>query len=374
MNTSLKDRVTAWAFMAPALVVLGVFGLFPIGYAFFVSLHHWRVKRGAFLGFEHYSRALGDPLYVALLVLGLALFCAVRRWPIRRSQRLGLRVARRGLEAATLAAAFAGLLGIVGGGDARLFNAFKVTAFYAVCAIPAEVVISMVLAYLLFKAKWAKGFFRVLFFLPYVTPMIATAVAFRIIFSPHPSSLANQIGGAFGLQTLGWLFESRSVASLALHALDITQYPGWIDEVFPSLALISVVLYNIWVYIGYDTVILLAGLSAIPPHYYEAAAIDGATAMQSFRHITLPLISPSLFFISLVAVIGTFKAFNHIYIMRTAGARDTVDVVSIAIFDQIYLYHNLGYAASLSLILFVVILALTFVQNRVLGRRVFYGE
>ena len=372
MNTSLKDRVTAWAFMAPALVVLGVFGLFPIGYAFFVSLHRWRVKRGAFVGFEHYNRALGDPLYVALLVLGLAFFWGVRHWVT--GQSLWLRVVRRGLEAATLIAAGAGLLGVVGSGDPRLFNAFKVTAFYAVCAIPAEVAISMVLAYLLFKALAAKGFFRVLFFLPYVTPMIATAVAFRIIFSPHPSSLANQIGGAFGLQTMGWLFESRSVVSLALQALDITQYPGWVDAAFPSMALISVVLYNIWVYIGYDTVILLAGFSAIPPHYYEAAAIDGATAAQAFRHITLPLISPALFFISLIAVIGTFRAFNHIYIMRTPGARDSVDVVSVAIFDQIILSHNLAYAAALSLILFVVILGLTFVQNRVLGRRVFYGD
>lgn len=372
MNTSLKDRVTAWAFMAPALLVLGVFGLFPIGYAFFVSLHHWRVKRGPFVGFEHYHRALGDPLYIALFVLSLGLFCAVRYWV--KGKSLWLRVTRIGLEVTTLFAAGAGLLGVIGSGDSRLFDAFKVTAFYAVCAIPAEVAISMILAYLLFKALSGKGFFRVLFFLPYVTPMIATAVAFRIIFSPHPSSLANQIGGVFGLGSQGWLFESRSVVSLVLQAFDITQYPAWIDAAFPSMALVSVVLYNIWVYVGYDTVILLAGFSAIPPHYYEAAAIDGATAAQSFRHITLPLISPALFFISLIAVIGTFKAFNHIYIMRTPGARDSVDVVSVAIFDQIYLFHNLAYAAALSLILFAVILGLTFVQNRVLGRKVFYGD
>ena len=96
--------------------------------------------------------------------------------------------------------------------------------------------------------------------------------------------------------------------------------------------------------------------------------------MQSFRNITLPLISPALFFITLLSVIGTFKAFNHIYIMRTAGARDSVDVVSVVIFDQIYLYHNAGYAATLSLILFLAILVLTFAQNRILGRHVFYGE
>ena len=151
-------------------------------------------------------------------------------------------------------------------------------------------------------------------------------------------------------------------------------YPDWIDTAFPSLALVCVVLYNVWVYIGYDTVILLAGLSAIPRHYFESAAIDGANQWQQFRHVTLPLISPTLFFISLVAVIGTFKAFNHIYIMRTAGAQDSVDVVSVLIFDQIYQYHTAGYASALALILFVAILMLTVVQNRLLGRRVFYGD
>ena len=107
---------------------------------------------------------------------------------------------------------------------------------------------------------------------------------------------------------------------------------------------------------------------------FEAAEIDGANSLQAFRHVTLPLITPSLFFISLVAVIGTFKAFNHIYIMRTGGAQDSVSVVSVLIFDRIYEYHNAGYAAALALVLFVVILGLTVVQNRLLGRRVFYGD
>ena len=146
------------------------------------------------------------------------------------------------------------------------------------------------------------------------------------------------------------------------------------DSVFPSLALTSIIFYNIWVYVGYDTVILLAGLSAIPKQYYEAAEMDGAGEWQVFRHITLPLVSPTLFFLSMVAVIGTFKAFNHVYILRTPGARDSVDVLSIAIFDQVFEYHNAGYASAMAFVLFVAILALTLLQNRVLGRRVFYGD
>ena len=102
--------------------------------------------------------------------------------------------------------------------------------------------------------------------------------------------------------------------------------------------------------------------------------MDGASEWQVFRHVTLPLVSPTLFFLSMVAVIGTFKAFNHVYILRTPGARDSVDVLSIAIFDQVFEYHNAGYASAMAFVLFVAILVLTLLQNRVLGRRVFYGD
>ena len=303
--------------MSPTLILLGLFGLFPIFYALFVSLHRWHIKKGAFVGLEQYARALVD---------------------------------------------------------GQLFNGFKVTIFYALGAVPVEIGLSLGLAHLLFKAMTGKGFFRVLYFLPYVTPMIATAVVYRSLFSAHPASPANRLAQLFGVDAQRWLSESRSVMVVLLEACGVTSYPSWVEGAFPSLALVSVVIYNVWVYVGYDTVILLAGLSAIPRHYYEAAAIDGATTVQSFRHITLPLLSPTLFFLTLISFIGTFKAFNHIYIMRTPGARDSVDVVSIVIFDQVYQNHDAGYASAIALILFVVILFLTIGQNRILGRRVFYGD
>ncbi|MDP6982400.1 MAG: sugar ABC transporter permease [Candidatus Latescibacteria bacterium] len=372
MDERRTDGVIAWALMAPALVVLGVFGIFPIFYAFFVSLHRWRIKKADFLGFNHYLRALGNPYDLLGLLIGLGLVWIGTRWLSRRSR---LRIASGSvvfLGGAWLALHC--LLAMAGGGDGRLFNAFKVTLFYSLGTIPLEVVGSLLLATLLFKIATARSFFRVLFFLPYITPMIATAVVFRTIFSPNPSSLANRFWALVGSEPQRWLYDSRSIVALALQGIGVDAYPDWVNTLFPSLSLVCVLLYNIWVYIGYDTVILLAGLSAIPRHYFEAAAIDGANTWQSFRHVTLPLISPTLFFISLVAVIGTFKAFNHIYILRTAGAQDTVDVVSILIFDQIYQFHNAGYASALALILFVTILVLTVLQNRLLGRRVFYGD
>jgi multiple sugar transport system permease protein len=363
----------AWALMSPALLVLGVFGIFPIGYAFFVSLHRWRIKKESLVGLRHYAKALGDPVWLLSLAIGFGLVLLAR--PLRaRGDDTVHRLGSLGLLAGGTLVGIRGFIGMSETGDVRLFNAFKVTLFYAIGTIPFEVVGAMLLAYLLFRILTARGFFRILYFLPYITPMIATAVVFRTIFSPNPGSLANRFWGLLGGQNQRWLQESRTVPALMLQGLGVDGYPDWIDTAFPSLALVCVVLYNVWVYIGYDTVILLAGLSAIPRHYFESAAIDGANQWQQFRHVTLPLISPTLFFISLVAVIGTFKAFNHIYIMRTAGAQDSVDVVSVLIFDQIYQYHTAGYASALALILFVAILMLTVVQNRLLGRRVFYGD
>jgi multiple sugar transport system permease protein len=378
MNTRTKDTLIAWGFLAPALVLLAVFGLFPIGYAFYVSLHQWQIKKGEWLGFQHYVQALGDPGYLGWFVAGMALVWAavrVRRTLRRRGQGApGRRLVPPVVLLLSAGFLVRGLHGLLETGDMRLYNGLKYTFFYALGTIPVQLSISMGMAYLLYKSLRAKGFFRVLFFLPYVTPVIASAVVFRTIFSPHPSSLANWILAFLGMEPSGWLYENKSVLGLALQMLGADAYPAWVDTFFPSLALVSIIFYNIWVYIGYDTVILLAGLSAIPRHYYEAAEIDGANPWQGFRHITLPLVSPTLFFLSMVAVIGTFKAFNHIYIMRTPGAQGSVDVLSIAIFDQIFEYHNAGYASALAFVLFAIILVLTLAQNRLLGKRVFYGE
>ena len=376
MNTRTKDHIVAWGFLTPALVILVAFGLLPIGYAFFVSLHNWRIKKDAFVGFEHYGKALGEGQYLLWFLVGLLLLWGVSRL---RSALSSHRAALYRASALLYVPVFwvllsFGLDGMLDTGDQRLYNGFKVTFFYAVGTIPIQLSIALGLAYLLFKSLRGKGIFRVLFFLPYVTPVIASAVVFRAIFSPHPSSMANRFWEFWGFEGQRWLYESRSIAVVILEAMSIDSYPVWVETAFPSVALVSIILYNIWVYVGYDIVILLAGLSAIPQHYYEAAEIDGANSWQTFRHVTLPLVSPTLFFLSMVAVIGTFKAFNHIYILRTPGARDSVDVLSVAIFDQIFEFHNAGYASAMAFVLFVAILALTFLQNRILGKRVFYGE
>ena len=137
--------------------------------------------------------------------------------------------------------------------------------------------------------------------------------------------------------------------------------------------MLAIILYTTWVFVGYDTVIFLAGLGNIPNELYEAAKIDGASGWQLFRRVTIPLLSPTTFFLLLYTVIGTFKAFNHIYIMTLGGPGNATTTSSIFIFQQMYQYNRYGYSAALSFILFSVILVITIVQNRFTSRSVVYA-
>jgi multiple sugar transport system permease protein len=252
-------------------------------------------------------------------------------------------------------------------GDPRFLNALPITLFYALGTVPAELALAMVLAYILFQKIRGQEFFRMLYFLPYVTPVVAAAVVFRTIFSPRETSLANTVLAWFGLPAQKWLFEPRSMNEI-LFGLKLEGFLAG-----PSMALFSIILFGVWTYVGYNTVIFLAGLGSIPGELYEAAEIDGAGKLQVFRNITFPLLSPVTFYLALIAFIGTFKAFNHIYVMRVPSALGTVDVTSVAIFDTFYKSNQFGYAAAQAIILFLIILALTLVQNKVFGERVFYG-
>ena len=376
MDNRTKENFIAWALLSPALVVLTCFGLFPILYAFFVSLHSWRIKRDTFIGFKHYLQAIGDPLNLLGFVVAFLVIFLIAKFR-KNSNHSSSILSKLGSFVLYIPAMWLllvyGLFGLIDTGDYRLYNGFRVTLFYALGTIPLQLSIAMFLSYLLFNSLRGKGAFRILFFLPYVTPAIATAVVFRSLFSSHPFSFANGFLDLLGLEGERWLSESRSIVTVVLERVGFSDVPVWLDTAFPSLALVSVIVYNIWVYVGYDIVILLAGLSAIPNHYYEAAKIDGANSWQLFRHVTLPLVSPTLFFLSMVAVIGTFKAFNHIYILKNPGAKDSVDVLSVVIFEQIFEFHNAGYASAMAVVLFIAIIFLTFIQNRLLGKRVFYG-
>ncbi len=149
------------------------------------------------------------------------------------------------------------------------------------------------------------------------------------------------------------------------------QLPVWAAG--PSLALVVIMIYGVWTFFGFNTVIFLAGLGNIPKEMYEAASIDGAGRWPQFRHITLPLLSPTIYFLTLYSVIGTFKAFNHIYVLRTGAALGTTDTASVVIFQTFQRDTRYGYASALAILLLLVIIMLTVVNNRIAARRVHYG-
>jgi ABC-type sugar transport system permease subunit len=153
-------------------------------------------------------------------------------------------------------------------------------------------------------------------------------------------------------------------------AIGIT-LPKWAAG--PSLALAVIMLHSIWTYVGYDTVIYLAGLGNIPKELNDQAEVDGANRWQVFRHITFPLLSPTTYFLSLIAIIGTFKAFNTIWVLRSNLALGTTDTFSVTIFIEFFEKLRYGYASALSFVLFAIILILTFINNKTQGSKVFYG-
>jgi multiple sugar transport system permease protein len=199
---------------------------------------------------------------------------------------------------------------------------------------------------------------------------VGSAAVFRIIFSGNPSGIANGLLSRFGMSSMKWLNEPLGMVELIGRSLNF-DVPDWAAG--PSLALVVVMLYSVWRYVGYNIVFFLAGLGNISPELYEAASIDGAGRWEQFRNITVPLLSPITYFLTIFGVIGTFKAFNTIYVLRTDASLGTMDTASLVIFDAFNRDTRYGYAAALGIILLIIILSATALFDRIAKGRIFYG-
>lgn len=367
----LREQIEGYLFILPAAIIIFVFGLFPIGYSLYMSMHRWILNRTAFIGGANYVKLFGSWSNFAITVLGIAFFVlAFVLWTnISRSKRLAPRILQL-IGALVLliggAVFTTGWAQMSKSGDPAFLRSLVITLYYALGSVPLQILIAMFLAYLLYQNIKGKDFFRLTYFLPYVLPSVATAVVFQIIFSRNEYSFANQVLSFFGINALKWTYEPKTILSLfGINA------KGFLAG--PSLALITIMIYGLWTFIGYNVVIFLAGLGNIPKETYEAAEMDGATKSQKFWKITMPLLSPVTFYLTLISFIGTFKAFNHIFVMRTTTAKATVTTTSLLIFDRFYTDGNYGMATSMSIVLFLVILGLTIAQNQIMKERVFYG-
>lgn len=368
----IKEKLLGYLMISPAVIIIGVFGLFPIFYSIYMSTFNWRVSKGDFVGLGNFQDLFGDGQGLIIFVIGLVLL-GVAYWlwnSASRSKITFQKIAK--FIAAILFIAF-GVAFATGwdlmttSGDGEFFKSLTITFYYALLTVPTQLIIGLVLAYILFQNIKGKEIFRMFYFLPYITPPVATALVFRTIFSPRDTALANTVLNLFNVQPLEWLYEKSALLNMVFQGEVEGFWAG------PSLALITIAIFGVWTFAGYDTVIYLAGLGNISKDVYEAAEIDGSNGWHLFWNITFPLISPVSFYLLLISFIGTFKAFNHIYVMRVPSASDTVVTASLEVFDTFYKQNNFGYAATQAIVLFLVIAGLTFVQNKLLGRKVFYG-
>lgn len=259
---------------------------------------------------------------------------------------------------------------VIAAGDENWWQGLLVTVYYSIGSIPFQLGISLVIAVLLFQNIKGRDIFRLVYFLPYITPTVASAAAFRIVFSSRVNAPANSVLALFGVGPQPWRDGPQGVFMMLADSMGVA-LPDWAAG--PSMSMAVIILFGIWTFVGWNVVIFLAGLGSIPKELYEAASIDGAGRGSQFRHITLPLLSPTIYFITLWAIIGTFKTFNHIWVLRSRAALGTSDTASVVIFNEFKRNTRYGYASALAIVLLIIILILTMINNRIAKERVFYG-
>lgn len=304
-----RAAVQAYGYILPAMAVLGVFGLYPLGYALVLSLSARPEDGGGFVGPKHYVDALANE---------------------------GFR------------------------------DSVVVTLWYAIGTVPFTIALSVAIGIALFRVRRIAGVLRTAFFLPYVTSVVAAAMVWRELFEPS-SGLFNALLGLVGLPGQTWLLEPRGV----LHVMTGGAIaPG----VGPSLALVCVIVFEVWRSCGFMVVLVLAGLAAVPRELEDAARIDGAGPWRVARHVTLPLLTPTLFFLSVIGMLHALQAFSDIYAMTGdgRGPLNTTQNLPVYIFTNFYEAGRIEYGSAVAVLLALGILMLTALQFGVLGRRVHY--
>lgn len=287
-----KQAWLAWSLLAPTLLILAVFVLYPALDSIFLSLHDV------------------DPISATRTFSGLdnyrALFSSADYW-----HSIGVSL---------------------------LFSAYTV--------VP-SVVLSLAIAVALDSNPFVQGVFRTIFLLPVAISSAMAAMLWIFIYNP----------------TAGYL-------NYRLDTLGITG-PNWLGD--PAWALPAVALTTVWKEVGFNVIFFLAGLASVPPELREAAIVDGANGWQRFRHVTLPILSPTVLFVSVVSVIHSFESFGQIHILTGGGPYGKTNTLVYNLYLDAFVNFRSGYASAQAVILFLVILVATAVQFRFAKKRVHYG-
>jgi multiple sugar transport system permease protein len=309
-----KNNLIGYLFILPALLVIAVFRLYPILQAIRMSFYNWGLAGPLrFIWFKNFTRLFIDPEFY---------------------QSLG--------------------------------NTF----WYVIFVVPLTIVISVFFANLLNRQISGRGIYRTLYYLPVVTSIVAISVVWKWILNPDRGIL-NAMLNLIGIESVKWLNDARGIFELLLSRLGI-QVSGFMAG--PSIALFALIIMAVWHNIGYCIIIALAGLQNVPKQYYEAAKIDGANGWHIFWHITMPVMSPIIFYLLITQSIIAFNTFTPIYVMTQppGGPLSTTSLIVFYLYEQSFRLWNLGYANAIAFVIFIIIFCLTQVQKKFIEQRVYY--
>jgi multiple sugar transport system permease protein len=324
------EAATGRALVLPWMIGFMIFSLFTIGTSFYLSFTEYNLFRAPeWVGLRNYEE---------LFSLDLALLES-------RDQRSSDVLTRRYGEIIRIEVGDGGA--VLGARQVSFWRGMRLTVLFAVLSVPLGLLGALGVALLLNQNVKALGFWRVLYYAPAILPVVATALLWRWMFS-H-SGLINQFLRPF-YTALG------------------TETPRWFTD--PNLALPAFVLISLWGVFGANSVILLAGLKGIPPDLYEAASIDGAGEWAKFRHVTIPMLSPALFYNLVVSTIGALQVFEIAAFIETPASVGTF--LNWLIFQEAFSYRQMGMASAMSWVMLVIIVALTALIFRSSSAWVFY--
>lgn len=284
---SSENQPKAWIFMLPALIIIGVFSVYPLIMAFYRSFFSRSITNPQFLAFDNYLRVLKDP---------------------------------------------------------HFHVAMKNTAIYAFTVVPVALIISILIALLVFDKIKFKKFFEAIFFIPYLTSTIAIGIVFRFLLNGN-YGIVNYVLGVFGIAPINFL-----------------------DSMTMSIP--TIIIFGIWSALAFNIIILLAGLRNINQEFYKVADMFGATKTQQFFKITLPQLFPTISFLLTVNLIGAFKVYTQVYAIFNgkAGIANSATTAVFYIFDKFHVRQEYGVAMAATVLLFLIILGMTLIQNKLLKK------
>ena len=230
--------------------------------------------------------------------------------------------------------------------DGLFWKSFGNTALYTLLTIPLSIICALLLAVALDTRLRGMAFYRSAFFYPVMIPSVAAGMVWVFLYAPGYGPI-NGLMAALGLPRLEWLYDR-------------------------SWAMPAIILMSIWKYAGYFMLILLAALQLVPRDLYEAARLDGVSATRQLLHITIPLISPTLYFVIIIGVLHSYQIFDYVYVMTQGGPADATNVLTFYIYQNAFQFQDIGYASAVANALLLFIIALIAILAATLGRRVHY--